>query len=185
MGDGWTSMGQGSTKGPPSRPPYIPADDWKKYAAHQRREIMDDVRSDVKKYDALKERISILERILEEYRSREGVRIIRDTPGRYRARGIGGAPGSGDAAPAMSVPRCAHVLVPDTGILPSMEVAMPTVVVTANERGLVRPLPHEMVSIACTARDVGRKERSENVDAKAALKKEWDRLRACGERVLG
>ena len=58
---------------------------------------------------------------------------------------------------------------------------MPIMAVFAGNDGSVHPLPHEMVSIACTARDVGKKERSENDDAKAALKKEWDRLRACGK----
>ena len=35
---------------------------------------------------------------------------------------------------------------------------------------------------ACTARTVDRSERSWNAEAKAALKKEWYRLRACGEK---
>ena len=35
---------------------------------------------------------------------------------------------------------------------------------------------------ACTARTVDRTERSWNAEAKAALKKEWDRLRACGDK---
>ena len=33
---------------------------------------------------------------------------------------------------------------------------------------------------ACTARDVNHKERAWNVEAQKALKKEWDRLRSCG-----
>ena len=41
-------------KGPPPRPPYIPAEDRSKLAAHQRREIMDGFRMEVKAYEALK-----------------------------------------------------------------------------------------------------------------------------------
>ena len=60
------------------------------------------------------------------------------------------------------------------------DIAMPVLTGGSPEHRVKLP-DHVFAYYALTARDVNRAERASNPDAQAALKKEWDRLRGCGD----
>ena len=191
-----------------TRPPYISPDEWITIKGAARDRILKDFDKGVKELKTLRARIRELEIEIDDSHARGGVRLIRDrrdahssaaavervgrssSPVGNSFSGSGGSStrrqecGGRDSFSACntarwhsrdSFPACVA-----TKERTSVNVAMPVIESYPEHRE--RDDPSVPYFYACTARTVDRTERSWNAEAKAALKKEWDRLRACGDK---
>ena len=176
-----------------TRPPYIHPEQWMKTKGAARDRMLRDFDKGAKELKELRARISDLEDELSEYHARGGVRRVgerrdsespaaatvdvrrspspacdTETGGGSAMLDVGGARGDSFSACA------AHS---ESG---NIGVAMPVTPQLHVHRE--RDDPSVPYFYACTARTVDKTERSWNAEARAALKKEWDRLRSCGDK---
>ena len=165
-----------------SRPPYVHPDEWLKTKTKDKEKIIKDFKEGASKLKEVRDKIHMLKGVIEEHYRRGGLRpVARNLAPEFAAaaehESCGGSASTGRSQSASrdSVPTDAWTRKVDPAA-----VAMPVI----NQVQEHRPLDDSPATsfYACTARPVDRNERNQNKDAQAALKKEWDRLRSCGDR---
>ena len=189
-----------------TRPPYIHPEQWMQTKGAARDRMLRDFDKGAKELKELRTRIRDLEGELDDYRARGGVRPVgsgrmstspaaasvgvrrssspacdtgqvrRSSSPAFDTEQTGGGT-SRQMASGLRDPSSACAAATERA---TVDVTMP--VTSASHEHRERDDPSVPYFYACTARTVDKTERSWNAEARAALKKEWDRLRSCGDK---
>ena len=189
-----------------SRPPYVHPDQWKEMKKEAREKEIAEFAVGKERLRVGRERVRELQGVIDEYHTRGGVRMVDpsrpypfaatvDLSEKQNAEGArcsgqsrAGERDSSSACSDKFRTECGESMGQGSGQsrayatyrrVEAADVAMPVVQHQQPHREL-NP-QHEFGFYACTARPVQHAERAWNKEAQAALQKEWNRLRACGE----
>lgn len=171
-----------------TRPPYHPPEDWKALEVGRRRTAAATYLEEKGLFAAKRDGAAVLHAILEGYCEREGY-AAPVLP--HRDNADTGSRGGGSLHAGQT---CAETITQgkkcttrdeqgEPCCMSSMvDIAMLVTHATQDQREKSPEIDPPESFYECTARDVGTAERLARPQAKAALKKQWDCLRACGTR---